>query len=710
MKASPFFLETNESLLAKLIYNALKKYDPRSDSYSALFNYVANNSYWSTYIFGSYRIDFMLKKREFIKKRFKELFTEGDDQPSDNSENIPIRYFLSEEDIARYLKNFETSLPHVTKEFVLTKNVKILGELLELSETEMLFMQVVHGVMELFDCYENTLFHVFSMKKSVIDVWTMLLDIDKKEVKTIFDTSMLLKYNFIAPSKHEGEGVAFRKMFTLIYSLSEILNIATLKKKDVETILFPGLISTELSVKDYHQQDDINIISNIVSSTIKNKTVGTNIMLYGLPGTGKTELAMALAKKNGWKLKSVGDIDLKDTKEKGRADRIFNLKLASKIYAKSKEKVVLLFDEMEDLFKYDINAEFSKAYLNRILETTPVPIIWTCNHLHIMEPSILRRMTMSIKFDIPPSAARKKIWEYENKRQELGLDDETMSTLSEIYDVVPSVIKTVTAIAKASNLDKTKLGSLIENQSMLMNYGFKKKFNSDQSFSQQQPLYDLSFVNSDLDMISLTERLKGSKPNFSLCLYGPPGTGKSAYGKYLASVLGKQVLFKKASDLLGKYVGETEANIAAAFEQAKTDDKLLIFDEADSFLGSREAAQRSWEVSSVNEFLTQMESHDKPFVCTTNLVKGMDTASLRRFTFKIKLDFLKRHQVEAIYKKYFNHEAPKFILDCGLLTPGDFAVLKKKIDILNISDNIEIAKLLQQEIEMKPDFRHKLGF
>ena len=127
-------------------------------------------------------------------------------------------------------------------------------------------------------------------------------------------------------------------------------------------------------------------------------------------------------------------------------------------------------------------------------------------------------------------------------------------------------------------------------------------------------------------------------------------------------------------------------------------------------LGSRGAATHSWEISQVNEMLTQMESHKKPFICTTNLIKGLDEASLRRFTFKLKFDFLKPEQVGAIYKKYFEMDVPKFVLDNSILTPGDFSVVKKKADIMNITDNHEIAKMLIQETEMKPQFSRKIGF
>ena len=89
---------------------------------------------------------------------------------------------------------------------------------------------------------------------------------------------------------------------------------------------------------------------------------------------------------------------------------------------------------------------------------------------------------------------------------------------------------------------------------------------------------------------------------------------------------------------MSAYVGETEQNIASAFAEAKSKGAMLVFDEADTFLQNRYNAVRSWEYSQVNEMLTQMESAEYPFVCTTNLIDTLDEAALRRFTFKIKFN------------------------------------------------------------------------
>ena len=101
------------------------------------------------------------------------------------------------------------------------------------------------------------------------------------------------------------------------------------------------------------------------------------------------------------------------------------------------------------------------------------------------------------------------------------------------------------------------------------------------------------------------------------------------------------------------WVGQTEKQIAAAFVEARAEESILVFDEADSLLADRRGAVSSWEVSQVNEMLTWMESHPLPFACTTNFGEHLDPATLRRFTFKIALDYLTPGQSQVAFRAFF---------------------------------------------------------
>lgn len=192
---------------------------------------------------------------------------------------------------------------------------------------------------------------------------------------------------------------------------------------------------------------------------------------------------------------------------------------------------------------------------------------------------------------------------------------------------------------------------------------------------------------------------------------GPPGTGKSAFVRYLAERLGLQVTQKRASDLLSMWVGKTEKLIAEAFAEARAEGSILVFDEADSLLADRQGAVRSWEIIQVNEMLTWMESHPLPFACTTNFGDNLDPAALRRFTFKIALDYLTPDQSQAAFRTYFALKPPPELGDLTILTPGDFAVVRRKAEILgHLQDAKALAELLHTECEAKPNHSRKMGF
>ena len=162
---------------------------------------------------------------------------------------------------------------------------------------------------------------------------------------------------------------------------------------------------------------------------------------------------------------------------------------------------------------------------------------------------------------------------------------------------------------------------------------------------------------------------------------------------------------------MSMWVGGTEQQIAEAFAEARAEGSILVFDEADSLLADRRGAVRSWEVSQVNEMLTWMESHPLPFACTTNFGENLDPATLRRFTFKIALDYLTPGQSRAAFRGCFGIEAPPAVENLTNLTPGDFAVVLRKAEILgHLQDPKVLAELLEAECAAKPGHRRKIGF
>src|SRR6185312_6636950 len=155
-------------------------------------------------------------------------------------------------------------------------------------------------------------------------------------------------------------------------------------------------------------------------------------------------------------------------------------------------------------------------------------------------------------------------------------------------------------------------------------------------------------IESRFEIARIVQALR-ARGHGTLCFYGAPGTGKTALAEHIAKAIGRPLIIKQASDLMSKYVGETEQNMAAMFKEAEAEKAVLLLDEADSFLQDRRGAQRTYEVTEVNEMLQGMERYNGIFICTTNLLDRIDQAALRRFTFKLKFKPLSGAQREAMF-------------------------------------------------------------
>lgn len=198
--------------------------------------------------------------------------------------------------------------------------------------------------------------------------------------------------------------------------------------------------------------------------------------------------------------------------------------------------------------------------------------------------------------------------------------------------------------------------------------------------------YDLAMLNvqSRFEVPRMVQVLK-SRGHGTLCFYDPPGTGKTALAEHIATALDQPLLIKQASDLMSKYVGETEQNMAAMFREAELEKAVLLLEEADSFLQDRRGAQRNYEITEDNEMLQRMERYAGIFICTTNLLDYLDQAALRRFTFKIGFLPLTPAQRETMFvtearggdAALMMPEVRHCLALLSQLCSGDFAAVKR---------------------------------
>lgn len=503
-------------------------------------------------------------------------------------------------------------------------------------------------------------------------------------------------------------GILFRTRYRGNLNLSSWVQefIFSLHKNDAaryEALIgAPVPSKDELTVKDFAYVEAAKLATRLMKQA--RHTKGFNILLYGTPGTGKSSFAQVLAQSAKLNLYPVGVCNNGEEEKNYRLQQLYR----KQFLLKTVKNTCLLLDEGEDIFS-SLETRTSKVEINNLLENNEVPVIWTTNKIHRMDPAYIRRFTLAVCFDKPPVEMRQKIWNKYLSANKITYTKGDTLALAKKYEVQPSMIA---GAAQAARMAKGGLPTVQEHLSFMIQAlnGGRKNPEEEKTNIRFYP----ALIHADMDLQALTTQLtRFGRLNFSLCLYGASGTGKSAYARYLADKLGLEVVQRRASDLISCYVGETEQNIAKAFAQAREDKSLLIFDEADSFLRDRSTAARSWEVSSVNEMLTWMENHPYPFICTTNLMESLDPASLRRFSFKVKYNFLTSQQVKEAFDYFFGIKIA-LAETAGLdkLTPGDFTLVKNKAEILGTSTQFSAVKeMLETEQKLKHNaYGNGIGF
>lgn len=485
-------------------------------------------------------------------------------------------------------------------------------------------------------------------------------------------------------------------------------------RDDIRHYIIGSPASASLAWSDFDHLGETRMrLARFLKTAIEQRIGGVNILLWGPPGTGKTEFCKTLAQHLRVNLYTVGETD-EDGEEPSRKERTGCLQLAQNLL-RYQSKSLLLFDEMDDLFESNPFAHFfgmkkssgSKVFIHRLFENNPIPTIWTINEPQYLDTAVIRRMSLAMEITTPPVKARERVWQQVLKKNTLALSPAETRELAEM-DIPPAIIDNAARVAKQIDGDMEDFRFAV--------HGIVKAMTGKKPKGQAADVtpFCRELIQADPDIAQLTEQLqKARHRNFSLCLYGPSGTGKSAYVRHLAKALELPVLLKRASDLMNAYVGETEKSIAAAFQEALDQEAFLVFDEADSLLGDRRHAVRNWEVSQVNEMLTWMENHPLPFACTTNLRDRLDQASLRRFTFKSHFDYLSEEQIALAFRSFFALKMP--VTDAGLLrglTPGDFALVRHKASLLGCDkDALEIVAMLKTELKEKGiSFSKEPGF
>lgn len=603
----------------------------------------------------------------------------------------------------------------------LQRNIKRLADLANLSETDCRILEfaVILNDGQLVALASDCLEELSTLK--LFNVLSVVLDLPEKDVCASLSPHGVLAKTGLLSIERQGTS-SLREKFDLLSKsfANHILSFDADPVTLLRDIITPST-QAELTLDDFgHISESLSLLLPYLRHAFATGRKGVNIFLQGQPGTGKSQLAKVIAEEFGCELFEIASEDSENKPVDGER-RLRAFKAAQCFF--SMRRAILLFDEVEDVFDdgdYGFGrkstAQTRKAWINRMLESNPVPTLWLSNSIQSLDPAFIRRFDMVIELPLPSRRQRERI--IRGACSDL-LDDADVTRIAEHESLAPAVVTRTASVVRAI---RQELGSRETVRAMefligntLEGQGYPRLRRSDGSGLPE--LYDTAFINADADLAGIAESLAAARSG-RLCLYGPPGTGKTAYGQWLANRLDLPLQTRRASDLMSMWVGESEKKIARTFRQAAEENALLMIDEVDSFLQDRRGDLRGWEISLVNEMLTQIESFPGVFIASTNLMRNLDQAALRRFDLKVRFDFMTCEQAAKLLCRFCDRirlpaPGPDHLARLARLrglTPGDFAVMARRHRFHPFASCDALIKALEAECTIKEGPPVAIGF
>ncbi|GMV44169.1 MAG: ATPase [Myxococcales bacterium] len=397
----------------------------------------------------------------------------------------------------------------------------------------------------------------------------------------------------------------------------------------------------------------------------------TVLLFAGPSGVGKTLLARAVAGAMGLAVLAVeapSFLDLRRSPEERLADLLREARLRG---------AALLLDDCESVLRArELGGTLTGPWL-AALDRFEGTVLLTTTRPALLDEGLDRRVFLRLDLPVPDAALRRRLWQLALADAGLTLAEPDLDHLALRYDLAGAHVRNAVAVAAALAAGRGGAAGAREVDEAARLQVRRRPSPHAEDPGTLLTLDDLvlpSPVRAQIEEIlaaarnrtrvlrewGFAERLSRGL-GIGALFDGEPGTGKTQCAEILAAELGMPLHRVNVAQVLDKYVGETEKNLARVFAEARAAGSLLLFDEADALFASRvnvESGQDRHANLEINLLLQLMERHEGIVVLTTNLKQGIDKAFERRIGWKVHFPFPDATDRERIWRALLPSKAP----------------------------------------------------
>ncbi len=466
-------------------------------------------------------------------------------------------------------------------------------------------------------------------------------------------------------------------------------------------------------------EDEERTLHAMLETALAQRTAGIHILLVGATATGKTAFVRHLAGRLSCAAYQVPSRDSEGI-EASRLQRLSTLQAAGGLLDAA-APALLVVDDADELFtdasreKRRVSAPGaigSQAWFDSAMTSNRHPTIWIVADAHGID---LAPFTFCLRFDAQHVKVRRGI--ARDLLAPRGVSDAAIELVAQRREFSTQLMA---QCAKAVGLADGKAGAHDQVVMTHLNSHAKvMRLPTRGALPQPATHFDTGYLHLE-GAFTAAQVIDAIARNGSgtVLMNGPPGTGKTQFARQIADALGRELLYLTASDINAKWFGESERNVARLFGECDPTSQVIFLDEAETVLGAREAAEHRGSESVTAEFLRQLEPFAGVFLCATNHAARIDSALIRRFTFRLEFKPLTLAQRARMLAGLL-HEASlpppclKALEGMEGLTPGDFANVRKRFALLGCEAGADdwLAELAS-EWRAKPDCAaaRRIGF